>query len=94
MTIEPDKMEVLFFTHSLPNPTLQGTRSSMIYLPQWELNLYYAVSASDHVWYLGLHFDHKLSWDNHIAVMVMRTKGTLKSLQLHSNSVYGLDHGS
>jgi hypothetical protein len=94
MTIEPDKMEVMFFTRSRPNPSLQGTRPPTIYLPQWELNSYYAVSASDHVRYLGLHLDHRLSWNNHVTVMAMRTKGTLKSLQLLGNSVHSLNHSS
>jgi hypothetical protein len=66
----------------------------MIYLPHWELNTYYVVTASNHVQYLGLHFNHRLSWDNHITIIVTRTKGTLKSLQLLGNSVCSLDHGS
>jgi hypothetical protein len=48
----------------------------------------------DHVQYLGLHFDHKMSWGKHISVVVTRTKGMLKALQLLGNSVCSLDHGS
>jgi hypothetical protein len=50
--------------------------------------------ATDQVHYLGLHFDHKLSWDKHIAVVMTRMKGMLKSLQLLSNLVHSLNHGS
>jgi hypothetical protein len=66
----------------------------MIYLPNWDHSTYYAVKSSDHVRYLGFHFDHKLSWDKHIAVVTSRTKSTLKALQLLGNSVRGLDHGN
>jgi hypothetical protein len=65
-----------------------------VYLQNWEVNSYYTVTASDHVCYLGIHFDHKLSWDKHISVVMTRTKDMLKSLQLLGNSVQGLDHGS
>jgi hypothetical protein len=69
MTIEPEKMEVIFFLCSRPYPMLQGIRPLTIYLPDWGLNMYYTVAASDHVCYLGIHLDHKLSWDKHIAII-------------------------
>jgi hypothetical protein len=49
MTIEPEKMEVLFFNHPWPNLMLQGTHPLTIYLLDWGLNTYYAVTASNHV---------------------------------------------
>jgi hypothetical protein len=94
LTIKPDKTELIFFSCSCPNPTLYGPRPLTTYLPNWEANTYYEVTTSDQVCYLSLHFNHKLAWDKHIAVVAMRTKGTIKSLQLLSNSVQGLDHGS
>jgi hypothetical protein len=94
LTIEPEKTKVLFFSHPQPNPTLQGTCPSMIYLPDWGSNTYYVVAAMDHICYLGLHFDHKLSWDKHVSVIMTRTKGTLKAVQLLGNSVCGLNHGN
>jgi hypothetical protein len=87
LTIEPDKTELILFSHPRPNPALHGPRPSTTYLPDWEANTYYKVMASDQVRYLSLHFDHKLAWDKHIAVVATRTKGTIKSLQLLGNSV-------
>jgi hypothetical protein len=65
-----------------------------VFLPDWDFSTYYAVSAADHVRYLGLYFNHKLSWDKHVAVVTTRAKGTFKAMQLLGNSVRGLDHGS
>jgi hypothetical protein len=87
LTIEPEKTEIIFFSCMQPNPALHGTRPTTVYLPSWEQNMYYTVTVSNHVHYLRIHFDHKLSWDKHISVVVTRTKGTLKSLQLLRNSV-------
>jgi hypothetical protein len=94
LTIKPEKTEVLFFSCLWPNLTLHSPHPSMIYLPDWGSNTYYMTTATDHIQYLGLHFDHKLSWNKHISVVAMRTKGMLKALQLLSNSVCGLNHGS
>jgi hypothetical protein len=94
LTIKLDKTELIFFSHLHPNPTPHSPRPSTTYLPDWEANTYYKVTTSDQVCYLGLHFNHKLAWDKHVTVVAMRTKGTIKSLQLLSNSVRGLDHGS
>jgi hypothetical protein len=94
LTIEPDKTELIFFSHAQPNLTLHGPHLLTVFLPDWEHSTYYTVMASDHVHYLGLHFNHKLSWDKHISVIVARTKGMLKALQLLGNSVWGLNHGS
>ena len=94
LTIEPEKTEVLFFSRKRPAPAIHGDRPERILLPDWDQMSYYAVKASGSVRYLGIHFDHKLSWDKHIAVVAARTKSTLKALQLLGNSVRGLDHGS
>jgi hypothetical protein len=87
-------MEVLFFSRRRPTPPLHGTRPERIFLPDWDQASYYAVNASESVRYLGIHFDHKLSWDKHITVMSARTKSTLKAIQLLGNSVRGLDFGN
>ena len=84
----------MFFSRPRPNVALHGLRPSVIHLPDWDHHTYYAVEVSDQVRYLGLHFDHKLSWDKHIEVVASRTKSTLKALQLLGNSVRGLDQGS
>jgi hypothetical protein len=94
LTIEPEKTEIMFFSRTRPNLALHGPRPTTIHLPDWEHNTYYVVAAADQVRYLGLHFDHKLSWDKHMSVVATRTKGTLKSLQLLGNSVRGLNQGS
>jgi Reverse transcriptase (RNA-dependent DNA polymerase) len=94
LTIEPEKLEILFFSHRRPSPTVHGTQPERILLPDWDQSLYYVVKASDSVCYLGIHFDHKLSWDKHIMVIVARTQSTLKALQLLDNSVRGLDHSN
>jgi hypothetical protein len=94
LTIEPEKTEVVFFSRRRSSPAIHGTRPTSIHLPDWDRSTYYVVAASDHVRYLGLHFDHKLAWDKHISVVTARTKSTIKALQLLGNSVRGLDQGS
>jgi Reverse transcriptase (RNA-dependent DNA polymerase) len=94
LTIEPEKTEILFFSRCRANPTTHGDRPTSLLLPDRAPNTLYSVAASDHVRYLGLHFDHKLSWDKHISVVASRTKSSLKALQLLGNSVRGLNHGS
>ena len=87
-------MEVVFFLQRRPNPAIHGLQPTTVYLPDWDHFTYYSVNAAGHVHYLGLHFDHKLSWDKHISVVTARTKSTLKALQLLGNSVRGLDQGN
>jgi Reverse transcriptase (RNA-dependent DNA polymerase) len=94
LTIEPEKMEVLFFSQKRLSSAIHGDQPERILLPDWDQSSYYVVKASGSIRYLGIHFDHKLSWDKHIAVMSARTKSTLKALQLLGNSVRGLDHSS
>ena len=94
LTIEPEKTEALFFSRHRPNPNQHGIRPDTIYLPEWEHSTYYTVKSSDHIQYLGFHFDHRLAWDKHIAIISSRTKSTIKALQLLGNSVRGLDYGS
>jgi hypothetical protein len=91
LIIEPEKTEVMFLTRRRPNPNLHSLCLDSILLPDWEHATYYPVKSSDHIHYLGFHFDHKLSWDKHIAVVTSRTKSTIKALQLLGNSVRGLD---
>jgi hypothetical protein len=91
LTIEPDKTEILFFLRHCPNPDLHGTCPNLQFLPDWDHSTYIPVKPADHVCYLGFHFDHKLSWDKHISVVIVQTKSTLKALQLLGNSVRGLD---
>jgi Reverse transcriptase (RNA-dependent DNA polymerase) len=94
LTIEPEKMKVRFFSQRRPAPALHGTRPERVFLLDWDQASYYTVEATECVWYLGIHFDHKLSWDKHIAVVTTRTKSTIKALQLLGNSVRGLDFGN
>jgi hypothetical protein len=69
LTIEPDKTEALFFTRRRPRPNIHGVCPDTLFLPDWEHSTYIRVKSADHVHYLGFHFDHKLSWDKHIAVV-------------------------
>jgi hypothetical protein len=87
LTIKSKKTEIIFFSCPHPNPTMHGTCPMTIYLPDWEGNTYYTITAADSVCYLRIHFDHKLSWDKHISVVMMRTNSMLKSLQLLGNLV-------
>jgi hypothetical protein len=49
LTIEPEKTEVLFFSHPWHNLALHGACPKMVYLPDWGSNTYYTVAATDHV---------------------------------------------
>ena len=87
LSIEPDKTEVIFFQNSHaahPRPT-------HIWLADPSRNLEYRVDASNTVRYLGIYFDFRLSWKEHVHVMTNRARSTLKALRLLGNSIRGLD---
>jgi hypothetical protein len=65
LIIKPEKTKIIFFSHTQPNPVLHSLCPSTVYLPDWEFSMYYTIAASDNICYLGLHFDHKLTWDKH-----------------------------
>jgi hypothetical protein len=69
LMIEPEKTELIFFSCPRPNPALHGQRPTTIFLSNWECCMYYTVQATDHIHYLGLYFDHKLSWDKHVSII-------------------------
>jgi hypothetical protein len=84
----------MFFSQRRPNPARHGEWPSTICLPEGDHSTHYTVEASNHIRYLGFHFDHRLAWDKHIATVSSRAKSTLKALQLLGNSMRGLDHAS
>jgi hypothetical protein len=84
----------MFFTRQCPNLNLHGAHLDSIYLPNWDHSTYYPVKSTDHICYLGYHFDHRLAWDKHIAIVTARTMSTLKAIQLLGNSVRGLDYAN
>ena len=88
LNAEPDKTELIYFrkhSNQLEPPPY-------IHLPLPPLNTYYRVPKSNTLRYLGIFFDSKLDWKQHIEVMCNRTQATLKALQILGNSVQGLDH--
>ena len=90
LNIEPDKSELIFFKRrgekSIPPP--------YTHLPNYALQTYYRVPATNTIRYLGFHFDTRLNWSHHVDTVCNRARASLKALQLLGNSVRGLDQAS
>ncbi len=88
LAIEPGKTELMYFKKqkekSPPPP--------YIHLPLPLEQMYYCVSASPILWYLGFFMDACLTWTYHMEVMCNRARVSIKVLQLLGNSVCGLEH--
>jgi reverse transcriptase-like protein len=87
LAIKPDKTEVIFFTnshatHPCPN---------RIWLADPSHTLEYHIRASNMVRYLGIFFDHKLNWHDHVHIMINQAHSTTMAFCLLGNSICGLD---
>jgi hypothetical protein len=86
LSIENEKMEAIFYSPPKLRPDSHGNRPSTIAIPADDTGKL-TIQCSDTVRYLGLFFNHKLDWTHHTNIMVTRTRGTLKALQLLGNSI-------
>ena len=87
LNIEPDKSELIFFRK-------RGEKTNpppYTHLPNYALQTYYRVPATNTIRYLGFFFDTHLNWSHHVDTVCNRARATLKALQLLGNSVRGLD---
>ena len=90
LNIEPDKSELIFFKR-------RGEKSKpppYTHLPNYTLQTYYRVPATNTIRYLGFYFDAGLKWTHHVDIVCNRARASLKALQLLGNSVRGLDQAS
>jgi hypothetical protein len=91
LTADPEKCELMTFTHSRADPKKTGqpvlgiNYTDPIHGPQ------HIGVAKEPIRYLGLYIDPKLNWQHHVQIMANRGRSTIRGINILGNSVRGID---
>ena len=91
LTADPDKCELMTFTHNRADPRKVGQLILRIKYADPVHGRQHIKHAKEPIRYLGIYIDQKLNWDHHTTVMVNRGRSTIRGINILGNSIRGID---
>jgi len=87
LTADPDKCELMTFTHNRADPRKVGQPILGIKYDDPVHGRQHIKHAKEPIQYLGIYIDQKLNWDHHTTIMANRGRSTIRGINILGNSI-------